>query len=255
MAMSKDPAFLFYPNDFMGGTMGMSFEEKGAYIELLVLQFNRGHMTTDMVGRTVGQLWGQLKDKFTVDDQGLFYNERLDLEMNKRKTFIDSRKNNLSGKNQYSKEEEVNGHMDGQVTSLTEDVNRNVNKIDNVINEEVENLYNEVVPFFDENTRPKTDRQKRDWCDTLDKLMRIDGHQPEYIKAIIAHTRADNFWKTNFLSVLKLRKKNSEQIMYFTVFEKKIINGAKKTGTTNEQLVGSLAKSFGTEFFKNDAGK
>jgi len=26
--MSKDPAFLFYPNDYIGGTMGMTFEEK-----------------------------------------------------------------------------------------------------------------------------------------------------------------------------------------------------------------------------------
>jgi len=38
--MAKDPAFLFYPNDYIGGTMGMTFEEKGAYIELLMLQFN-----------------------------------------------------------------------------------------------------------------------------------------------------------------------------------------------------------------------
>jgi hypothetical protein len=48
--MSKDPAFLFYPNDYIGGTMGMTFEEKGAYMELLMLQFNRGHMTTHMIG-------------------------------------------------------------------------------------------------------------------------------------------------------------------------------------------------------------
>ena len=48
--MAKDPAFLFYPNDYIGGTMGMTFEEKGAYIELLMLQFNRGHMTTHMIG-------------------------------------------------------------------------------------------------------------------------------------------------------------------------------------------------------------
>ena len=34
--MSKDPAFLFYPNDYLGGTMGMTFEMKGAYIDLLI---------------------------------------------------------------------------------------------------------------------------------------------------------------------------------------------------------------------------
>ena len=46
--MAKDPAFLFYPNDWLGGTIGMSFEEKGAYMELLIAQFNLGHMTSHM---------------------------------------------------------------------------------------------------------------------------------------------------------------------------------------------------------------
>ena len=27
--MAKDPAFLFYPGDWLGGTMGMTLEEKG----------------------------------------------------------------------------------------------------------------------------------------------------------------------------------------------------------------------------------
>lgn len=229
--------------------MGMSFEEKGAYIELLILQFNRGHLTSDMIGRTVGQLWGQLKDKFEVDENGLFYNERLDIEMNKRKSFVNSRKNNLSGKNQYSKEEENSTLMEGQVTSHTEDVNRNVNKIENVIDEEVEDLYNEVVVLFDENCRPKTAIQKRDWCLTLDKLIRIDGHPPEYIKAVVQRIRDDSFWRSNFLSILKLRKKNNEQIMYFTVFEKRIANEINKRGrgATPIELAEVVAKKFGSD--------
>ena len=58
--MAKDPAFLFYPNDYIGGTMGMTFEEKGAYIELLMLQFNRGHMDGHMIGHCVGQIWERI---------------------------------------------------------------------------------------------------------------------------------------------------------------------------------------------------
>jgi len=74
--MAKDPAFLFYPNDWIGGTMGMTFEEKGAYMELLMMQFNRGHMTTHMIGQTVGQLWVNIKDKFVQDKDGKWYNIR-----------------------------------------------------------------------------------------------------------------------------------------------------------------------------------
>lgn len=36
--MTKSPAFLFYPGDWLGGTLGMTLEEKGAYMELLILQ-------------------------------------------------------------------------------------------------------------------------------------------------------------------------------------------------------------------------
>jgi uncharacterized protein YdaU (DUF1376 family) len=122
--MAKDPAFLFYPNDYIGGTMGMTFDEKGAYIELLMLQFNRGHMTSHMIGQTVGQLWDKIQDKFKKDDKGLWYNERLDEEKAKRKAFTDSRRNNRDGKNQYTKEKK-GGHM----TSHMENVNDNVNDI------------------------------------------------------------------------------------------------------------------------------
>jgi uncharacterized phage protein (TIGR02220 family) len=120
--MSKDPAFLFYPNDWIGGTMGMPFEEKGAYMELLILQFNRGHMTSHMIGQQVGQLWVKIQDKFKIDTNGLYYNERLEIEINRRKAYVQSRSNNISGKNQYSKK---TAHMNGHMTSHMENENRN----------------------------------------------------------------------------------------------------------------------------------
>jgi len=120
----KDPAFLFYPNDYLGGTMGMTFEEKGAYIELLMLQFNRGHMTSHMIAQTIGQLWDTLKDKFIQDDKGLFYNIRLEDEQNKRKLFTDSRRNNKLGINQHTKKE---GHMTSHMEDENEDVNIVIN--------------------------------------------------------------------------------------------------------------------------------
>jgi hypothetical protein len=125
----KDPAFLFYPNDWIGGTMGMTFEEKGAYMELLMMQFNRGHMTKHMIGQTVGQLWDNIKDKFVIDSEGLYYNERLEIEKEKRKAFTDSRRNNIKGQNQYSKKE---GHKKGHMTSHMENENENENTIKKV---------------------------------------------------------------------------------------------------------------------------
>lgn len=102
----------------------MTFEQKGAYIELLMLQFNRGHMTKDMIGHTVGQLWDTIKDKFVQDDKGLWFNERLDLEKFKRKRYTESRRNNIKGKNQHSKDR-------GHTTSRMED--RDINEDSSII--------------------------------------------------------------------------------------------------------------------------
>jgi len=128
----KDPAFLFYPNDWIGGTMGMTFEEKGAYIELLMMQFNRGHMTEHMIGQTVGQLWVNIKDKFILDGDGRYFNKRLEEEQNRRKTFTESRRNNIKGENQYTKK---TGHINGHMTSHMENENENEN-INRVIGKE-----------------------------------------------------------------------------------------------------------------------
>ena len=119
----KDPAFLFYPNDYIGGTMGMTFEEKGAYVELLMVQFNRGHMTKHMITQTVGQLWESINNKFIQDENGLYYNVRLELEQNKRKSFTETRRNNKLGTNQHTKKEENNvGHMTSHMEDENEDV-------------------------------------------------------------------------------------------------------------------------------------
>ena len=122
--MAKDPAFLFYPNDYIGGTMGMTFEEKGAYIEILMLQFNRGHMTSHMIGQLVGQLWESIKCKFVQDEEGLWYNIRLDQEKDKRMSFTQSRRNNIKGLNQHTI-----GHMTTHMENVNEDVNTNINKV------------------------------------------------------------------------------------------------------------------------------
>lgn len=131
--MAKDPAFLFYPGDYVSGTMGMTFEEKGAYMDLLMLQFNRGHMNTHMIQHTVGHLWEQVKCKFIQDDLGLWYNVRLDIEKEKRKTFTESRRNNIKSKNKTVENTSYESHMNNHMKHHMENVNENINK-DIIIN-------------------------------------------------------------------------------------------------------------------------
>lgn len=97
--MNKDPAFLFYPSDFLVGTMLMSNEQVGKYIRLMCLAHSRGgYLTKDDVFKICNTDDKDVLNKFNVDDEGIYYNERLLSEITKRKKYSDSRRNNRKGK-------------------------------------------------------------------------------------------------------------------------------------------------------------
>jgi hypothetical protein len=131
--MSKDPAFLFYPNDYLGGTMGMTHEMKGAYIDLLIFQFNKGHFTEieakQVLSICFASVWQVLSTKFQREgENGEFYfNVRLREEVEKRKSFTESRRNNgLQPKSPRKKIKAYAKHMGNENENRNIDINSNV---------------------------------------------------------------------------------------------------------------------------------
>lgn len=94
--MGKDPAFLFYPGDFLVGVSDLTMEERGQYITLLCLQFEKGRLSKKNITIAVGKVSPDVLDKFTVDDNGLYYNKRLEQEVIKRQEYSKSRSQNGS---------------------------------------------------------------------------------------------------------------------------------------------------------------
>ena len=210
----KDPAFLFYPNDYLGGTMGLTFEQKGAYIDLLMMQFNRGHMTLHMIGQMLGHnfdnIWDAISDKFKIDADGLYYNERLEIEQNKRKMFSDSRRNNISGKNQYTdKPKKTTSKKGGHMTLHMEDENVNV-------------IISKIKDLFDEKYINESVYK------TIFTLLK--NYEKQQIIDAIIWARSDDFWKTNFQSPNKLLSTNKDKVKYIDVFIEKM--KAYKPATT-----------------------
>lgn len=122
--MAKDPAFLFYSQDFFVGTATMSFEDRGKYITLLCLMHQQGRMTEETIRLLVGSVSVNLKSKFEVDENGLWFNERLEAEAEKRTKFTESRRSNgsLGGR------PKANGYPIGLATeNLPENENENNN--------------------------------------------------------------------------------------------------------------------------------
>lgn len=90
--MAKDPAFLFYTNDFLSGIQDLTFEERGQYITLLCLQHQKGHLSDKLINLSVGNAAVDVMAKFRQDSAGLWFNARLDLEIEKRRAHGEKQK-------------------------------------------------------------------------------------------------------------------------------------------------------------------
>jgi hypothetical protein len=213
----------------------MTDEETGKYIRILCHQADKGALSRYQLDKICGgQVPEIIMSKLKQDGAGNFYQERMKIEREKRISYSESRRKNRG---------QIKNDMNNISLSCDKRMgNENIN-----VNKDIIELYNNVVIFFDENCRPKTEKQKDEWCETLEKLVRIDGYSPEYITNIIKRTRMDDFWRTNFLSVLKLRKKNREGIMYFTVFEKKMNNERGTKGAEPIEIIELAARKLGID--------
>lgn len=117
----KDPAFLFYTNDFYSGISDLTMEERGQYITLLCLQHLKGHLSEKTIQLAVGKATEDVLKKFTLDEQGLFFNKRLDYEINKRAEYAEKQRDRIN-KRWNKNNTTVN------TTVLPKIVNENVNE-------------------------------------------------------------------------------------------------------------------------------
>ena len=90
----RDPAVLFYTQDFLTGCTDLTFEERGQYITMLCLQHQKGHLSKKTISLTLGSVSVDVLRKFSQDEKGNYYNERMEGEMQKRAQFIETRRDN-----------------------------------------------------------------------------------------------------------------------------------------------------------------
>lgn len=124
--MAKDPAFLFYPNDFDSKTKFFSDEQVGKYLRLLIAQFQHGRLSEKQILFICKSYDEDIMSKFNKDENNLFYNERLEFEINKRKNYTASR-----SKNRISKKEDkenISKTYDEHMYKHMENENENINE-------------------------------------------------------------------------------------------------------------------------------
>lgn len=94
MEKYKDPAFLFYPESFLVGVMDMTDEEVGQYIRLMCRQHQKGHLPNSVMEKA----FEAVQEKFVQDENGKWYNKRLEKEIEKRAKYTQSRRRNLESR-------------------------------------------------------------------------------------------------------------------------------------------------------------
>ena len=123
---NKDPAFLFYTSDFLTGVTLMNYEQRGKYITLLCLQHQNGHLSEEDMLAICGKRDKKIFAKFVKDEEGLYYNERVDVEKEKRRKYTESQTKKVNKR--WSQRRQNNTTVDTAVIPF-----ENENEIDNEI--------------------------------------------------------------------------------------------------------------------------
>lgn len=115
--MPKDPAFLFYPKDFVVRTILWSHEERGKFIFLLCLQHQNGHIKKSEFENVCGNS-ENVSEQFVKDENECFYNKMLEEVIDKRSTALDTHREcgKLGGRPKKETKQKPNGFdLDNQM--------------------------------------------------------------------------------------------------------------------------------------------
>ena len=127
----KDPAVLFYFQDFLVGTEFMTDEEVGKYIRILCHQADKGPLSIQKIQSICHgiEIPAAILEKLRVDDQGNYYQERMRSEREKRANYIENQRERAQKR--WSKEES-HGNAAASATAMPfilENENKDLNKV------------------------------------------------------------------------------------------------------------------------------
>lgn len=176
--MTKDPAFLFYSQDFLVGTLAMPFDEKGKYITILCYMHQNGRISEETIRLLVGSVSDMLRFKFKVDNEGKWYNERLEIEVEKRDKFKESRI--------------LNGKKGGRppkiiAENIKKTIRLSVGKPKNNLIEN-ENVIENIIKYLNEKTLSKYQSTNKDTVKLINGLIKSGFTEDDFKKVIDVKT-------------------------------------------------------------------
>lgn len=204
--MKKPPAFPLYAQDFLTGVMYLTADEVGMYIKMLCKQWTDGNIPKKRLGFLIGKNWEdlseELQNKFVVNDD-FIYNERLEMERDKKKKFSEKQSNNgkLGGRPPKAKPFKTKKPNPSQIKPLEEEEEKEkvlyFGKSENLLDFEELNLFwftwkeYKKLEFKFNYASIQSERA------ALNKLYRLSEGNEQTAIAIIEESKA-NGWKGFF---------------------------------------------------------
>ena len=154
----------------------MDNEQVGKFIRLMCAQHQKGRLSEKDMLKICGSHDADIMEKFERDDAGNYFNARLEQEIEKRKAYSESRRNNRK-----KKEDMLNTsktyvlHMENENENEIEVINE---KVDNtIIKEQFEKVWNDYTKVG-----PKKLAYERFKRLTETNRLHIINHVPQYIQ-------------------------------------------------------------------------
>lgn len=181
--MSKDPAFLFYSSDFLTGVSDLTMEERGQFITLLCLQHQKGHLTKKVMQlQCHGIPTADVLAKFRIDENGLYYNERVEQEREKRAAHSVKQRENAFKRWNKDKLSTKQTLSDGNAMAMPLE-NENENEDVNEIIVEIYPAFSDFWDLYDKKIGSREKIEKK-WNSITQKTKeQIIDYLPGYLEA------------------------------------------------------------------------
>lgn len=148
-------------------------------------------------------------------------NELIDNKYLERKKVLD--KGKFKGYNYILKANHKGPNLRGKKPKSENPPQSNTNNIytnkSNITQtEKMQKAFPHFVKLFDLRYQPKSITQRDKWMQILDRCIKIDKYDLKEIYLAVEYHRNDNFWRDNFLTLLKLRNQDKNGIMFIHRF-------------------------------------
>jgi len=257
--MPKDPAVLLYTSDFLTGTAFFTDAERGQYIRLLCEQHQIGHIPENHMVTVCLSLASPVVKKFTRDENGFYFNARMDEEIRKRLEFTESRRKNGE---KGGRPKDQNKPLGKPVALATENLGDNENDNEDLIGikggirgdfiGKIIDVFAEEYEFINQIQYAQMTKGKERAA--AGKILKLHKNKnpnmtsDETLESLKLYFKRcvsiqDDWLRTNMsLSII---------VSKFNEINNKLKNGSKRTvngnGVTDAELAGIVASKFATD--------